>query len=250
MPDYVALFNDLLHRLDDNPRITMLERDFRPNLQNLVPEEIKELDQYLAKKYGLPFPLPAEDRQLVAFPYRLDIAWETAKGVALPAGVGGHTGCLNLANVAASLSSHEFRKHLEIPGYVEQTPEMLHATMFDCGSRANITTSYTYLRYDREHKRYLGLGLEYSLKFYNLPLTIGEYVRAALAWHGGWGWPFLYLSLDDFRQLDGSTLLTLYDLCEAMPVLFPDADWSIIDTKAEYFAIARPHAENYRRNRA
>ncbi|MCC3157082.1 hypothetical protein LJ737_07520 [Hymenobacter sp. 15J16-1T3B] len=157
-------------------------------------------------------------------------------------------GCLNLRGLTTAFAEPTYKQlsRRYSPAYIEDVPLLRIATLFDCGSVANVTNYLTYLLYDPATPQYQGLAVEYGSRMLPLTVDIGAYVRAGLAWHGGWGWRLLYLSLKDFCTLDGSDLLTLYQLYDGLPELFPDVDWSIIDTKKAYFAIARPAALHYR----
>jgi len=240
MYNFIERISSFRRKLQANPYIKMLWDHFPGYATaDLAESEIADEAQFLFKKYGGPYPFPVEDRQLVALPFSLNIAWESAPSTPLPTGIRLLAGCLNLANVAASISEPSFHSHLESPFLLETTPLLRHATLFDGGSAADVTKHWTYFLYDRAQRTYQGLVLLYGLRLIPLPLSMGDYVRAALAWHGAWGWQFLYLPLEEFRALDESTLLTLYDLQAGLPALFPDADWTVIADKQEYFAIAQ-----------
>jgi len=241
MYNYAAAIAGFLQRLQLNPHINFTANEFNIQHFDTDQEGLEGFAEFLAKKYGEPFPLPAEDRQLVGLPRQFDIAWESTPGLPLAAGrIDFVCGCLNLRALSTAFAEPSYDDLDDYPAsLLDEMPLLRIGTIFDGGSRANTTTYLTYLLYDPATRQYQGLAVKYGLRILPLPLSIGEYVRAALAWHGGWGWHFLYLAPDDFYSLDGSTLLTLYDLRDGLPELFPDADWSIIDTKREYFEYAR-----------
>lgn len=245
MHDYVADVAHLIQRLKANPRVKLIYSEFSSVETRVDPAWLDILEPDLAERYGAPFPLPTEDRQLLGFPRRFDIAWESTPDQPLADGrIDFVCGCLNLRGLSTAFAEPSYEGLGDYPAkLLAEMPLLRIATLFDCGSRANTTNYLTYLLYDKRKRnrqlRYQGLAIEYGIRMLPLPLSIGEYVRAGLAWHGGWGWHFLYLAPDDFYSLDGSTLMTLYDLRDGLPELFPDADWSIIDTKREYFEHAR-----------
>jgi len=249
MTDFASLIAQFRQELRSNSRIELSFDDFEMHPGKLELPWLNSMNRYLGDELGGTFPLPADDQQLLALPRRLDIAWGTREGDQL---VGGQVeymvGCLNLRALSTAFSEPTYRNLKRYtPRELELTPEFRIATLFDCGSAANTTNHLTYLLYDEATRAYHGLALEYGSQLLRLPLSIGDYVRTALRWYGAWGWQFLYLSLDDFEtRVDGSTRLGVYKLCEVLPELFPQADWSIIAEKQAYFDIARPHALNYR----
>ena len=249
MYDYVTAINQFLAWLRANPRVDLSYQDFEVDPLSFDPTWLEEMEEFMAEKYGAPFPLPAEDRQLIGFPRDFDISWSSTLDQPLAGGLIPYlTGCLNLCGLTTAFAEPTYKGlgRRYSPAYIEDVPLLRIATLFDCGSRDNVTNYLTYLLYDPVSRQYQGLAVEYGQRMLPLTVSIGEYVRAGLAWHGGWGWHLLYLSLEDFRTLDGSDLLTLYKLYDGLPELFPDVDWSIIDTKEAYFDIARPAAMHYR----
>ena len=253
MTNFASLINQFRRELQANPQIALSFNDFEARKAEQEVSWLTGMNNYLEDTVGGPFPLPEEDRQLLALPRELDIAWATREGEWLVGGTLEYmVGCLNLCEPSTAFAEPTY-EDLEryTPQELELTPELRTATLFDCGSAANTTTHLTYLLYDEATRQYHGLALEYGSQLLRLSLSLGDYVRAALRWYGGWGWQFLYVSLDDFDNLvDGSTRIGVYSLCDGLPELFPQADWSIIAEKQDYFDIARPHALNYRqRNR-
>ena len=248
MRDYAAQFTQFLARLEANTQVKLTWKEFDLRAEDLDDSILREINASLAKKFGDPFPLPEDELQLLGLPAdRFDIAWESVPDAPLFNGINFQTGCINLIDLSTTIGALNYgNDSYGVPpgilALMDDATLMRHGRLFDAGSAANVTTNLVYVCYEKVQRRFLGLGIEHGRQFLPLQLGIGEYVRAALAWHGGWGWQFLYTSPEDFRQLGGTTLRTLYNLSEALPVLFPEADWSVITSKQAYFDYARQFA--------
>lgn len=143
-------------------------------------------------------------------------------------------GEINLMNPSLALLYYQLV--VANPESGEREPQPLY--YFDAGSTLSGYDPATVYCYDKATKQYGGLAVVLDKNELVLPLDLswGEYVALALAWHGAVGWPLLYLELDEFLELDLYLRRSVYAFPRTLPRLFPAADWSILATKAEYFA--------------
>jgi len=221
MIPYYEPFHTLIQRLAATPRVELLRRNFATPLHSTI--HLGNMAQFLEKKFG--FALPEEDWPLLFMPTEMDIAWITRPEAQLPPGCDRLTGCISLVNFTESLCLPA-RYHLDKinPAHAP----FAHCSYFETGGAE-----------DFDYRAFLhfvpGQGQAPNVRLFDrpdvLPLTLsmGEYVQ------GAYGWQFLYLPLLVFQQLPPVTRQKVYDLRRVLPALFPDADWSIIATKREYF---------------
>ncbi|MCC3157078.1 hypothetical protein LJ737_07500 [Hymenobacter sp. 15J16-1T3B] len=158
-----------------------------------------------------------------------DVCWTTGADTALPDGGPELMGCISLLSLSKSLNDSAYRLDELNP-----SAEFAHASFFETGG-AEDAGLRTLLRYERDHKKLLGLAVFDRPDVRPLTIGIDAYVQAALAWRGAYGWQLLYLPLAEFRALPLPTRRHAYRLPRLLPALFPDADWSIIHTKQAYF---------------
>jgi hypothetical protein len=227
MYPYYEPFHALIRHLAATPRIELRRQQFESPLHPV--EYLADLARFLEEDYG--FALPEADWPLALMPTQTDIAWITRPEAQLPPGCDQLTGCISLVNFTDSLEIWALY-HLDKinPGHAP----FAHCSYFETGGAENFDYQ-TFLHFVP------GQGQAPDVRLFDrpdvLPLTLsmGEYVQAALAWHGAYGWQLLYLPLDAFRALPLVTRQKAYQLAKALPQLFPDADWSVIKTKQEYF---------------
>ncbi|MCC3157079.1 hypothetical protein LJ737_07505 [Hymenobacter sp. 15J16-1T3B] len=139
-----------------------------------------------------------------------------------------------MLNLTVSLYEPEFHLYNSNPGY----EDFVGCSYLETGG-AESWDYRSFLRYDQIQRHLLRVALFDRPDVLPMTTTLGEYMRAALDWHGAYGWQLLYLPLDEFRALPWVTRQKAYQLAKALPVLFPAADWSVIETKRAYFDTER-----------
>lgn len=228
MYPYYDQFRTLIERLAATPRVRLLRQDFIYPKPDTSLEYLEETARFLENEYG--FLLPEEDWQLYSMTSNMDIMWLTRPDAVIPPGSKQLSGCISLLSIDDSLYSEKYHLYEMDPN----NPDFAHCSYFETTGAEN-SGHPTFLHFVP------GQGKAPDVRLFDrpdvLPLTtsIGEYVRAALAWHGAYGWQFLYLPLDVFKALPLVTRQKAYTLAKVLPDLFPDADWSVIDTKRAYF---------------
>ncbi len=226
MYPYYEQFRALIERLAVNPRLQLLRQQFVFPNRSLA--DMTRMAHSIERAYG--FILPEDDWQLYHMPGITDIAWITRPEVPLLQDNESPSGCLTMLNLGVSLDEVEFHLYDTNPDY----EPFAGCSYLETGG-AESWDYRTFLRYDQAQRQLLGVALFDRPDVLPMTTSLGEYMRAALAWHGAYGWQFLYLPLLVFQQLPPVTRQKVYDLPRILPELFPDADWSIIATKREYF---------------
>jgi|GEM_PF-2285479 len=236
--DFVQQFHQLIARLRAHPRIEL--HACQVAFGNRPVERLARSAAFMQEEYG--FTLPRAGWQWFLFYSFLDLYWRSPPDPSGPPVL--HTslgGAINLSPAETSISDQRYRLHLGV-----DEPGAEHASYFDNYAHQDVLLP-TMLLYDRDQRQYLGLRVFLRPELVKLELDLTTYVTAALAWHGAYAWQLLYCSLDDFRSLSRDLRQRVYRLRHALPLLFPDADWSIIATKQAYFDLEEVDRATYRR---
>ncbi|MCC3157077.1 hypothetical protein LJ737_07495 [Hymenobacter sp. 15J16-1T3B] len=226
MIPYYEPFPKLIERLAAAPHIELLQRRFDFPLESA--HDLTDTAQFVEEKFG--FALPEQEWPLAFMPAEMDIAWISRPDAPLPPDCEQLTGCISLVNFTVSFDDWDYHLDRINPNHAP----FAHCSYFETGGAEDFDYR-TFLHFVR------GQGQAPDVRLFDrpdvLPLTLsmGEYVQAALAWHGAYGWQLLYLPLDVFRALPWVTRQKAYQLAKVLPALFPDADWSVIDTRRAYF---------------
>ncbi|MDO7877130.1 hypothetical protein Q5H93_20460 [Hymenobacter sp. ASUV-10] len=227
MASLLAQFEHLLTQLATNPRIELLEEKF-----SYVPNPALELADAAAfqlSKYGFVVPEAGWELFFSMYGEGMDIAWVSHPDPSHPALADPLVGSLNMVTIGMSVSHRKYRLQMDVP-----EPGAEHASYFDNSGHQD-TVLPTMLLYDRAQRQLLGLYAFLRPELVKLDLDLAQYAAAALAWHGAYGWQLLYCDLEEFEGLPLYLRREVYRLKDALPRLFPDADWSIIEAKRAYF---------------
>jgi len=224
-PSYSEQFQALIQSLAQNSQIQLLRQDISTGIRE--DAYIQRYQTRVAERYG--FDAGFEICKLFLATQKTDICWTT--GAATPLADGGPEllGCISLLNLSKSLGDSAYRLDLLNP-----SPEFAHASFFETGGTEDAGLR-TLLRYDRDKRALLGMAVFDRPDVLPLTTSIEAYVQAALDWRGAYGWQLLYLPFDLFRGLPLPTRRHVYRLPQLLLALFPDADWSVIESKRAYF---------------
>ncbi len=231
MQDFAQQLQDFARRLDANPRVIRTRNEF--DYEAKPPGWFDYMLPSFQEMYGFAFPEGVE--QLLGFPEDVVIAW-VADQTAVPPHLQRGVGAVELTKLSMALHRPLYR--INLPD--NEDPRLDRAYMFDPCTELNSNPSVVWLA-PESGPGFEGLGILGRWELTPLPLTISEYLTHALTWHGGFCWFYLYCDFADFCRLHSTTLSAVCNLLR-LPELFPEADWSVVDTKREYFDFARPFA--------
>ena len=183
--------------------------------------------EYFEEEYC--FAIPPDDWGLFSLDAIIHVTWMHKPGLELPGGYDYFDGSIDLNDIGDTVGDPSNKMQMSV-----KEPLKEYARYFDMASPLD-TGKPTMLLYDESAREYKGLAVFLRPEIVPIELTPGEYVRKALAWHGARNWQLLYCSLEDFKHLHIVDRRQVYDLPLLLPFLFPDDDWSIIETKRAYF---------------
>jgi hypothetical protein len=227
MTSLIDQFERLLTQLAANPRIELLEEEF--SYEPTPATRLARSAAFQLQEDGFTIPEAGWELFFSMYGEGMDIAWISHPDPSHPALADPLVGSLNMVTIGTSIDNRKYRLHMDVP-----EPGAEHASYFDNSGHQD-TVLPTMLLYDRDQRQYLGLYAFLRPELVKIELDLAEYAAAALAWHGAYGWQLLYCDLEEFKGLPLYLRREVYRLKEALPRLFPEADWSIIATKKAYF---------------
>jgi len=227
MTSLIDQFERLLTQLAANPRIELLEEEF--SYEPTPATRLARSAAFQLQEDGFTIPEAGWELFFSMYGEGMDIAWISHPDPSHPALADPLVGSLNMVTIGTSIDNRKYRLQMDVP-----EPGAEHASYFDNSGHQD-TVLPTMLLYDRAQRQYLGLYAFLRPELVKLDLDLAEYAAAALAWHGAYGWQLLYCDLEEFEGLPLYLRREVYRLKEALPRLFPEADWSIIATKKSYF---------------
>ena len=220
MQDFAQQLQDFARRLEANPQVVRTRNEF--DYEEKPPGWFELMLPYFHEKYGFEFPADAE--QLLSFPENIVIAWATDEAD-VPPHLQRCVGAIELIKLSMALHRPVYRVNLPD----NEDPRLDRAYLFDPCTELNANPCVVWFA-PEAGPGFEGLGI----------LDRWDFTHA-LTWHGGFCWFYLYCDFADFCRLHPTTLRAVYHLLR-LPELFPEADWSVVDAKREYFAFARPFA--------